>query len=217
MRQLRQAGIEVDGVQPPLQFRLEASTRDNVVETGHANGVITLDTAEGDPVQREVTRAYLGEGYRTPLGHVRHELGHWHWLAHVFPDQQRLDDFRLWFGDERADYASALDGHYRFADDSRWRYHFLSRYASSHPWEDYAESFAHVLHMRDTLETANAGGLVATPAADFDAMLAQWQGVSVTLNELNRSMGAADPYPFAPARPAIEKLRWIDAHMAPLS
>lgn len=216
LRQLHQAGITVDGVQPPLQFRLQSSTPSMTVETGHANGVITLDTAEGNPVQREATRRDLREQYRTPLGHVRHELGHWYWLAHVSSDEERLKNFRIWFGDERIDYAESLENHYNLGDDLGWRYRFLSRYASAHPWEDFAESFAHTLHMRDTLESAHAGGLIGTTAADFDTMLTQWQTVSVTLNELNRSMGAPDPYPFAPPRPAIDKLRWIHDLLTPL-
>ena len=68
-------------------------------------------------------------------------------------DAERLDRFRERFGDERADYAAALEAHYEKVDDGAWMAEHISHYASAHPWEDYAESFAQVLHLSDTLET----------------------------------------------------------------
>ena len=49
------------------------------VKTGHANGVITMNIAEADPVERERMRSQMAEPYRTVLGHFRHESGHYYW------------------------------------------------------------------------------------------------------------------------------------------
>ena len=206
VRQLHRFGVDPRAADPPLRFELDRSEGEHRVTIGHADGLVTLDVAEADPVVREEARASLGEPYRTPLGHVRHETGHWHWAAVVAGDAERLDRFRERFGDERADYAEALEAHYEKGDDGAWMAEHISHYASAHPWEDYAESFAQVLHLSDTLETARAFGLSGEPAQDFEGVHAQWAMLAVALNELSRSMGAADPAPFAPRRPAIEKI-----------
>lgn len=206
VRQLHRFGVDPAAADPPLRFELDRSEGEHRVTIGHADGLVTLDVAEADPVVREEARAALGEPYRTPLGHVRHETGHWHWAAVVAPDADRLARFRDRFGDERADYAGALETHYEKGDDGAWMAEHISRYASAHPWEDYAESFAQVLHLSGTLETARAFGLAAEPPADFARLYGQWSELAVALNELSRSMGVADPAPFAPRPPAIEKI-----------
>ncbi len=201
--------LDLDLTGPPaLAFDLRHGAPGQPVTTGHRDGVITLDTAEADPAARARLRTELGERYRTPLGHVRHETGHWFWAAGV---DRAFDvaDFRNAFGDERADYAAALDAHYATADDGSWRDAFVSRYASSHPWEDFAESWAHLLHLLDTLETAVAHGLVRQPTGDFDDLWSGWTACTVALNELNRSMGTDDPFPFVVAPPAVEKIRFV--------
>ena len=206
VRQLHRFGVDPSTADPPLRFELDRSEGEHRVTIGHADGLVTLDVAEADAVVREEARASLGEPYRTPLGHVRHETGHWHWAAVVAGDHARLARFRERFGDERLDYAEALEAHYEKVDDGTWMAEHISHYASAHPWEDYAESFAQVLHLSDTLETARAFGLSGEPAQDFEGIHAQWAMLAVALNELSRSMGAADPAPFAPRRPAIEKI-----------
>lgn len=214
LRQLTRLDVPWVGVEPPLRFELLRGTDEQPVTIGHADGLITLDLAEGDPTRLATVRNSLGEPYRTPLGHVRHEMGHWFWQAQV--DQAfSLADSRAVFGDERTDYAAALEQHYSHPDDGTWRGAFVSHYAASHPWEDFAESFAHLLHLTDTLETARWGGLAELPAGEaaidlpFDDVYRAWVDVTVTLNELTRSMGMADAYPFAVSQPAVDKIAFV--------
>lgn len=198
---------------PSLRFDLRDGTVEGPVTIGHRDGVITLDTAEADPAHLEQVRTGLGEPYRSPLGHVRHELGHWYWAAHV-GDRFSYESFRAAFGDERADYGEAIERHYGSLDDGSWQAQHVSYYASMHPWEDFAESFAHLLHLTDTLETAASHGLlggaaVAPDVGDFERLYQRWIEVSIALNELNRSMGTPDAYPFAPSPPAVAKLAFV--------
>lgn len=192
--------------------------------TGHAAGLITLNVEEADDSIREANRAALGEPYRTLLGHFRHEIGHFYWDILV-RDGGRLDGFRRLFGDDRADYGAALDRHYANGAPPDWQAQFISAYASAHPWEDFAESWAHYLHMVDTIETANAYGLHASspgaavpPNRNFDPygqhsigeMIEIWLPLSFAMNSLARSMGQADLYPFILSPPVIEKLGFIN-------
>ena len=182
---------------------------------GHADGLITLDVAEADPARLAEVRVTLGERYRTPLGHVRHELGHWYWAANVGVGFS-IEEFWDRFGDETAPYAEALAQHYSGGDDGAWRETHISHYAASHPWEDFAESFAHVLHILDTFETAAAHGICPDFdifGAGFEQIYDEWVELSQTLNDLNRSMGTPDPYPFVVAAPAVEKLRFVHASL----
>ncbi|MGW4057630.1 zinc-binding metallopeptidase family protein [Amycolatopsis sp. NPDC004747] len=210
-----------------LAFDLLSSAEEPVT-TGHAGGVITIDLAEGDAGFREGLRVQLAEPYRTMLGHVRHEVGHWYWDVLIAADP---GEFRRVFGDERADYREALATHYASEPGTRWAETHVSHYAAAHPWEDWAETFAHLLHIRDTVQTAAAlGVLVAgTPIAphpgtqvdadpedhprDFDALMATWVPLSRALNQLNRSMGKDDLYPFALSPAVQEKLRFVDRRL----
>lgn len=194
------------------------------VMTGHAGGVVTINIAEADPVERERQRDTMAEPFRTLLGHFRHEVGHWVWDLRVAKGPA-LEEFRALFGDERADYAAALEAHYAAPDDGAWRGSFISRYAASHPWEDWAECFAHYLHMVDALETAYAFGLRSRPrtgdqeglSADFDPyaeadltrILEEWVPLTVAVNSLNRSMGQPDLYPFVLSPTVDEKLAFV--------
>ncbi len=195
------------------------------VLTGHDNGVITINLAEADDAERERRRQQLGEPYRTLLGHFRHEIGHYYW-DRLIKDSRRIDDFRHLFGDERLDYSEALKNHYNRAPSADWQEHYISHYASSHPWEDWAETFAHYLHMVDTLETAAAWGLALrppeanelslklgrpekVPERSFDELIEDWFPVTYVLNTLNRGMGLPDAYPFVLSTPAINKLRFV--------
>jgi hypothetical protein len=195
------------------------------VFTGHSDGVITINIAEADAPFREKTRLELGESYRTLLGHFRHEIGHYYW-DRLIKVGGRQDDFRRLFGDERADYAEAGRIHYQQGAPGDWPTRFVSSYASMHPWEDWAESWAHYLHMVDTLETARSFGLALRPRPeggarnlesqtrrldfdDFDDLLRAWVPLTVAMNSLNRSMGLPDLYPFVLSEPAIQKLRFV--------
>jgi hypothetical protein len=184
---------------------------DEHVLTGHANGLITLNLAEADPVERAVASEQMNEQYRTLVGHFRHESGHYFW-DQLIRDSRYLTEGRALFGDERADYAKALKQHYANSAAIDWQANYISSYASSHPWEDWAETWAHYLHLADTLETAHSFALCAdwqTLARDFDQLIASWRAVAVMLNELNRSMGQSDGYPFVLQPLVVEKLRFI--------
>ena len=196
-------GIDTRG----LVFRFLASTFDEPAVTGHCDGVITLNINEADPVKREKTRLDLKEKFRTLIGHFRHEFGHFYWQQRVAHDFETLERFRETFGDERQDYQACLDQHY--ATDASKGQEFISVYASSHPWEDWAETFAHYLHLRDVLETAEQFGFSQLKQFDFESGVAEWTRLSVAFNEINRSMGLPDLYPFALTDPVIDKLRFI--------
>lgn len=194
------------------------------VMTGHNNGVITLALNEADDAVREQVREAMGEPYRTLLGHFRHESGHYFWDRLVAADTQTLTAFRNLFGDERTDYAAALKAHYAQGAPPDWQANFLSAYATAHPWEDFAECWAHYLHIIDTLETARAFDMtVATRktttritfdpyrAADMAQLIDAWLPVTFTVNSLNRSMGQPDLYPFILGPGTIAKLGFIHA------
>ena len=180
---------------------------DEQVFTGYGAGVVTINVAEADDVQRELTRTSLNESYRTLLGHVRHESGHFYFERLVAGTRHHAR-FRELFGDETVDYAAALQAHYARAPEDSWPEHYISAYAQSHPLEDWAESWAHMLHALDTVETARANGLVPSPGAaeTFESWLSTWMTLTVTLNELNRSMGVRDAYPFTLTPAVIRKL-----------
>lgn len=203
-----------------LIFELLSSERRQVL-TGHANGVITLDLEEGDDVHREQLRVSMGEPYRTLLGHFRHEVGHYYYSLLIIQPEQRQAFVDL-FGDPDADYQQALDRHYQQGAPEGWHECYVSAYATMHAAEDWAETFAHYLHIRDTLDTAAAYGFAAPDAAfnhsdetpDFDRLIGQWLPVSWALNQLNRSMGHADLYPFVLPAPVLEKMRFIHQTIA---
>lgn len=183
------------------------------VNTGHANGVITINIAEADDVARARMREQMGEHYRTLLGHFRHEIGHYYW-SRLVADGGPLAACRTLFGDDRADYAAALKRYYRDGAPGDWQARFITPYASAHPWEDWAETWAHYLHMRDTLETAVEFSLVTPPpwrhaADDFDALMHGWTQLAIGMNAVNRSMGLPDAYPFVISGPTHEKLAFI--------
>lgn len=192
---------------------------DDHVFTGHAAGLITINLDETDDPKREKARQLMGEMYRTVLGHFRHEVGHYYW-DRLVRDTPRLEVFRRVFGDERADYAAALGNHYTQGPPPEWQLRHVSAYAASHPWEDWAETWAHYLHILDTLETAASEGLIIRNGKNETAILppigrpfpeiaTQWRDVRLLLNGLNRSMGLPDPYPFFLADAVIGKLTLI--------
>jgi hypothetical protein len=195
-------------VQPSLLFTYRSTGAGDQATIGHLDGLITLDLDEADPAQREQIRATLGEQYRTPLGHIRHELGHYVWQRYVAGEPARLAEFRDVFGDETVDYAQALDDHYSRDDDGRWRDDHVSLYAAAHPWEDYAESWAQVMHVHDVVSTGSAWGVVDPPGGPFDPERWMPTAVLATLaaNELARALGMRDLYPFALSPGARRKI-----------
>jgi hypothetical protein len=210
-----------------LAFELLSSAHTSVA-TGHADGVITLDLDETDPAHRERMRVSLGEPYRTVLGHLRHEIGHYYQPILLGAGTAAEARCRELFGDEREDYREARDRYYERGAPAGWQERFVSAYATMHPWEDWAETFAHYLHIRDTVQTAAAYGVrVAGPAIatadpqplhsrppgepeDMRAVLAAWLPLTYALNAISRSMGARDLYPFVLTAAVAAKLAFID-------
>ncbi|MGE0593240.1 MAG: putative zinc-binding metallopeptidase [Vicinamibacterales bacterium] len=209
-----------------FEFKADLDPSGEPVRTGHSAGTITIDIAEADDAERERRRAAVREPYRTLLGHLRHESGHYYW-DRLVRGQAETDGFRARFGDEREDYSAALDTYYRYGPPQDWQTRFVSAYASSHAWEDWAETWAHYLHMLDALETAAACGLsLAPPTAGepalaplpanlrvdqipFDRLIAGWFPLTYVVNTLNRGLGLADAYPFVLPPAAVDKLRFV--------
>lgn len=199
------------------------------VMTGHADGTITVNLAEANNAERIKRRVDLSEPYRTLLGHMRHESGHYYW-DRLVRDAGGQEAFRAVFGDERENYSEALERHYARGEISDWQSQHVTAYAASHPWEDWAETWAHYLHMIDLLETAAAYDTalalpepravrrpalrIANPydgvqAPDFATMVQQWSPLTLLLNSLNRSLGQEDAYPFAISAGALKKLNFV--------
>lgn len=209
-------------IEPEFQDPLHGQ---NAVLTGHQNGRITINLAEADDVERTRRRELMQERYRTLLGHFRHEIGHYYWDRLIRHQPERLQSFRKVFGDERLDYASALERHYRDGPLPGWEATYVSSYASMHPWEDWAECWAHYMHMIDAQETAFEFGLTQggqgaaqggrlarrfNPAdEDFERLIERWGHLTVAMNAMNRSMGLPDAYPFVLQANTQFKLRFI--------
>jgi hypothetical protein len=209
-----------------LAFEFKAAAPGEEVLTGHANGVITINVAEADDVERERQKKAAHEPYRTIVGHMRHETGHYYW-ERLIGESAEIEPFRELFGDERKDYASALQTHYEQGPIANWQDHFVTGYASVHPWEDWAETWAHYLHMIDALETAAACGISLHPRRQdepsmpkvpstvppgnmpFSSLLNHWFPLAYALNNLNRGLGLSDAYPFALSSTAIAKLQYV--------
>lgn len=213
-----------------FDFLEDSPTGEHVV-TGHDNGLITMNVAEADDATRVKTREQMGEPYRTLLGHFRHEIGHYYFDRLIVASKWE-EPFRQMFGDERADYGAALQAHYQNGPPADWDQSFVSAYASTHPWEDWAETWAHYLHIFDTIDTAVGCGMTLMPDspnkptlvdmtpvenASFDKMMRQWFPLTYALNSLNRSLGLPDAYPFTLAPTVIDKLRFVHRVIGDLS
>jgi hypothetical protein len=218
--ELTELGLPIVGrdqnPQSGLAFDLLSSATDKVT-TGHKNGVITLDLAEANDPHREQLRIEMDEPYRTLLGHFRHEIGHYYFTVLV-ADDDALQRFRNLFGDPFADYQAALNRHYDEGTPPNWEASYVSSYATMHAAEDWAETFAHYLHIRDTLDTAAAFGFAPAGAtldrprvgrAGFDRFIELWLPLAWALNMVNRSMGHPDLYPFVLPDPVLEKMRLV--------
>jgi hypothetical protein len=209
-----------------FDFLAEDPSTNVKILTGHDDGLITINLNEADDALREKLRTAMGEPYRTLLGHFRHEVGHYFWDVLV-RDAGKLDECRAIFGDDRQDYGEALKRHYAEGAPTDWQDSFISSYATAHPWEDFAETWAHYLHIVDTLETASAFGLRIHPVEtknralhadiDFDPhhaksvkpLIDAWLPLTFAVNSLNRSMGLHDLYPFIVSEPVVKKLQFI--------
>jgi len=222
---LSSTGTSAHGHGGPV-FQFLADMPGQQVITGHLNGLITLNVAEADDEERLRRRLAMHEPYRTLLGHLRHESGHFYW-DRLIRDDGRIGRFREIFGDESFDYGQALANHYAGGEPADWQAAHVTAYATAHPWEDWAETWAHYLHMVDLLETAASyqtrlivpgsedelsDGVISpfgADAASFDQLVEQWVPVTLLLNSLNRSLGQDDAYPFALTGGALNKLRFV--------
>ncbi|GAB3249022.1 putative zinc-binding peptidase [Larkinella harenae] len=209
-----------------LSFDFLADGTQRRVRTGHKRGLITINIAEADDIEREMTRQKMDEPYRTVLGHFRHEIGHYYW-DRLIRGTERIDDYREMFGDERQSYKDALSRHYREGPPAGWNLNYISAYSTAHPWEDWAETWAHYMHILDTLETAHAFGLSVRfqsvvdavgaveekvdpyDPEDFKTLMDLWGPLAFAMNNLNRSMGHSDLYPFIIPPGVMEKLSFI--------
>lgn len=238
---LNQLGLPTNGrnINPEsgLSFRFMADSpmydefsdevlSDELVMTGHHHGTITINLAEADPSAREDIKERMNELYRTLLGHFRHESGHYYWDK-LIRDTRWLAEFRDIFGSETLDYATALKKYYAEGPSPGWHLHWVSAYASVHPWEDFAETWAHYLHMVDSLETARNYGFTARRQdhseprtfVHFDVaylakneigeLVQEWMQIADALNAMNRSMGLADAYPFVISEEVTKKMELI--------
>lgn len=206
---LLRLGLPVDPGRLKFVFKEDRRTNPDVsddhVSIGHMNGVITINAAEADAVYREQMRQQMNEPYRTLLGHFRHESGHYYFNVLVGPD--RLPAARELFGDESASYDAALQQHYANGPPLGWEENFISSYASSHPAEDWAECWAHYLHICAVLESADASGL--RTGLQISAWKTEFIDLVIAINEVLRSMGLTDAYPFVITNRIAQKIEFI--------
>ena len=232
--QLIDIGLPVDPFwqkEGGLAFDLLSSySGGNRVVIGHASGVITIDLVESLDAYRESLRVHLGEPYRTMLGHFRHEVGHYYQnvLVETHPGAARyLDECREIFGDERADYQDEIARHYKFGAPADWADFYISEYATMHPWEDFAECFAHYLHITGTIDTARESGMVlhadrvrfsverdvvplpSYESASIEQLLEDWKWLALCFNRVNTAMGKNPLYPFTIPAPVVRKLAFV--------
>lgn len=206
--ELEALGLTVTREQMRFMFIEDQSSNPEVipeyVSTGYHAGVITINVAEADDIRREEIRVALGERYRTVLGHFRHESGHCYWETLIAEGPVR-EQFRILFGDERQSYSEALARHYAGGVSAEHSSSHITPYATMHPWEDWAECWCHFLHIRAALISASEAGWIESPNFDLEV----WAGVAVRLNEVARSLGVDDPYPFVITPRVAEKITFV--------
>ncbi len=199
------------------QFQIGGQT--TKVITGHDGGTITINISEADDDVREQHRVALGEPYRTLIGHFRHEVGHYYW-ERLVADLGSQYAFRAMFGDERINYGEALQHHYQVGAPPDWNMSYVTSYASSHPWEDFAETWAHYFHIVDGLETAQGYHLAVRDldiesqsssynSDSFQKIIDAWVPLTIAMNAMNRSIGNHDFYPFVLTGIISDKLHFI--------
>lgn len=187
--------------------------KEEKVFTGHANGKITINLAEADPVEREKMRVQFGETQRTLIGHFRHEIGHYYWQLLVQGKDEAA--YKAIFGDyENPTYSQAMDFYYKNGPKPNWRNNYISAYATMHSWEDFAETWGTYLDMIAVLDTADNTDLLQLPGEDLqdtqlEELLIRYADLSLKVNEVNRSLGLPDLLPETFSPPIVDKLRYI--------
>ena len=199
--------------------------------TGHADGLITLDLAESDDARRVARREQLAEPYRTVLGHLRHEIGHFYWplVAECLADDE-LARARELFGDERDDYDAALERHYAAGPPPAWEDAPRQRLRDHAPRprtgprrSPTTSTSATASRPRAPTGSASSGRRTPRPPGsstssarrpragddDFEHLLGDWLPLTYALNALTRSIGRSDLYPFVLSPRVIEKLAFV--------
>lgn len=181
------------------------------VYTGHASGKVTINIREADNVERERARMSFGEAHRTIIGHFRHEMGHYFW--DVLVKNQCEAECVAVFGDHfDPDYGTALEIYYQNGAKENWKKNYISGYATMHPWEDFAESFATYLDMISVLDIAfHADELYAVEPtqASFADISKHYSKLGLLLNEMNRAMGLLDLVPEVHTAGILKKVEFI--------
>src|SRR5215207_378700 len=190
----------------------------HAVVTGHLDGVVTLDLAETDDRYRDDLRRTLCEPFRTVIGHLRHEVAHYYW-PRLVGQTNEVGGFRRLFGDERDDYRQAMDRYYAGGAPAWSADQHITPYAASHPFEDWAETFAHYLHIIYAAETAIAHRFMPDGAdvtieqlvemPDFAGAVATWRQISAAVNDISESLGNAAVYPLDPVGVVVDKLNFV--------
>lgn len=204
-----------EDLQPPALLGWMGIGAEGKVYTGHADGKITINIREADPVEREKLRVAFGETQRTLIGHFRHEIGHYYWQLLIQNKENEVEAFKAIFGDhENPSYADAMTQYYQNGPKAYWAKSYISAYATMHPWEDFAETWGTYLDMVAVLDTAENAELLQLPAADLvdnqlETMLLRYADLSLRVNEVNRSLGLPDLLPETFSDPVVEKLTYI--------
>ncbi|WP_273565593.1 zinc-binding metallopeptidase family protein [Maribacter halichondriae] len=215
-----------------LCFDFITKNNDQNIMTGHANGIITILLREADSTLREQARKEMQERYRTLIGHLRHEVGHYFWEQLISKNEDILSQFRNIFGNEETNYGDALQAYYKNGAPDNWRDSYISKYATSHPWEDWAETWAHYLHIMDMVETAHFFGLEVNSkeisdtmkiassfdpytVKDFETIIRTCVPLSYAVNSINRAMGIPDVYPFVITPAVVNKMKFIHQLLLP--
>ncbi|TXD50730.1 MULTISPECIES: putative zinc-binding metallopeptidase [unclassified Polaribacter] len=234
--QLQKIGLplpnKMDHDEIGLCFDFVAKLNNPKLMTGHANGIITILISEANSVLREKARKQFSEPYRTLVGHLRHEVGHYFWERLIRNNPENLAAYRTIFGNEEKNYGDALKEYYKKGAPKDWQKSFISKYATSHSWEDWAETWAHYLHIMDMVETAYFFRISVKPTGknqtlktrvsfdpykieNFDKIVQTCVPLSFAVNSMNRAMGVPDVYPFVISPAIIEKLRFIHRLLLP--
>ena len=204
---LLRLGLPVDKSRLEFHFKEDRRTNPDVsdfhVTTGHSSGVITINAAEADEVFREEMRQAMNEPWRTLLGHMRHESGHYYFTELI--DDTNRAEARSLFGDETENYDAALKAYYQNGPKAGWMTTYISAYASAHPAEDWAECWAHYLHIRAVLQVAVDTGLLP----DGEKWYERFIELVLALNEIMRSLGLPDAYPFVLTSSVVQKVEFV--------
>ena len=206
-------GLAFDLVYVPGQFG----------PAGKVDEAVTLDLADADVQDVGAPPRRVHAPFRTLIGNLRHKVGHHYWHRLV-GQSDHVTPFRRLFGDERADYPAAIEPH-QAAVAHHWdASRFVTGRAESHPFEDWAETFAHYLHILDATDTAEAyrlpdgqcemGRPQSSPGGGtFAEILRLWRPTAPAVNALAASLGLPAVYPFQLTGVVLQKFEFVHARV----